>query len=157
LHVSHEPPVLGLIFTFFLIVEPVFLLGMAAWSTRAWTHCQRALLPLAVRYSYGLVPLGFGMWLAHYSFHFLTGIYTFIPVAQNAIASLGRPLFGEPRWALTGLPANMVQVIEIGFLALGFAGSLTVTHGLPQEDSPDRPLRAFLPWAVICLILWFSS
>ena len=42
-----------------------------------------------MRYSYGLVPLGFGMWLAHYGFHFLTGLYTIVPVTQSAVASLG--------------------------------------------------------------------
>jgi ferredoxin len=157
LHVSLEAPVLGLIFTFFLIVEPVLLLGLAAWLTRAWASSPRALLPLAVRYSYGLVPLGFGMWLAHYCFHFLTGLYTLIPVTQNAIASLGRPFLGEPRWALTGLPANVVQVVEIGFLVLGFAGSLVVTYSLAEDDSPDKPLRAFLPWAAVCLVLWCAS
>ena len=157
LHVSHEAPVLGLIFTFFLIVEPVLLLGLAAWLTRVWAGSRRALLPLAVRYTYGLVPLGFGMWLAHYCFHFLTGLYTLIPVTQNAVASLGWPFLGEPRWNLTGLPANVVQVVEIGFLVLGFAGSLAVTYGLAEDDSPHRPLRAFLPWAAVCLILWFAS
>jgi ferredoxin len=162
LHVSHEAPVLGVIFVFFLIVEPLLLLGLAAWLTRTWVgganpKSTRALLPLAVRYTYGLVPLGFGMWLAHYCFHFLTGLYTLIPVTQNAIASLGRPLLGAPRWTLTGLPANVVQVIEIGFLLLGFAGSLVVTYGLAEDDSPDRPLRAFLPWAAVCLVLWCAS
>jgi len=162
LHVSVEAPVLGLIFTFFLIVEPVLLLGLAAWLTRAWADksslaSQRALLPQAVRYAYGLVPLGFGMWLAHYCFHFLTGLYTLIPVVQNAVASLGLPLLGAPRWTLTGLPANLVQVIEIGFLMLGFAGSLVVTHGLAEEDSPRNSLRVFLPWAAVCLVLWLAS
>jgi ferredoxin len=157
LHVSHEAPVLGLIFTFFLIVEPVLLVGLAAWLTRVWARSPRALLPLAVRYTYGLVPLGFGMWLAHYCFHFLTGLYTLIPVAQNAVATLGRPFLGEPRWGLTGLPANVVQVVEIGFLVLGFAGSLVVTYSLADDDSPDSPLRAFLPWATVCLILWCAS
>ena len=162
LHVSIEAPVLGLIFTFFLVAEPVLLLGLAAWLTRAWADkaspaSQRALLPQAVRYAYGLVPLGFGMWLAHYSFHFLTGLYTLIPVVQNAVASLGQPLLGEPRWTLTGLPANVVQVIEIGFLVLGFAGSLVLTYGLAEEDSPHSSLRVFLPWAAVCLILWTAS
>jgi hypothetical protein len=149
--------VLGVIFTAFLIVEPVLLLGLAARLTRAWTDSKRALLPLAVRYTYGLVPLGFGIWLAHYCFHFLTGLYTLIPVTQNAIASLGRSFLGEPRWSLTGLPANIVQVIEIGFLVLGLAGSLVVIYGLAEDDAPDRPLRAFLPWAAVCLILWCAS
>jgi hypothetical protein len=149
--------VLGVIFAFFLILEPALMLGLAAWLTRVWARSPRALLPLAVRYTYGLVPLGFGMWLAHYCFHFLTGLYTLIPVTQNAIASLGRPFLGEPRWTLTGLPANVVQVVEIGFLVLGFAGSLVVTYGLAADDSPDKPLRAFLPWAAVCLVLWCAS
>lgn len=51
----------------------------------------------------------------------------------------------------------MVQVVEIGFLVLGFAGSLVVTYGLAEDDSPARPLRAFLPWAAVCLVLWFAS
>ena len=167
LHVNHEAPVLGLIFTAFLILEPVLLLGLASWVTRAWvdagrvskstTRSGRALLPLTVRYAYGLVPLGFGMWLAHYSFHFLTGLYTVIPVTQSAVAALGRPLLGEPRWTLTGFPANVVQVIELGFLALGFAGSLAVIYNLAEDDSPGRPLRAFLPWAAVCLVLWAGS
>ena len=95
LHVSHEAPVLGVIFTSFLILEPVLLLGLAAWGTRAWAGSQRAWLPLMVRYAYGLVPMGFGMWLAHYSFHFLTGLYTIIPVTQSAAGESGMALAGR--------------------------------------------------------------
>lgn len=157
LHVNHEPPVLGLIFTFFLVIEPLVLLGIAVWLTRVWGHVNRSAIPLAVRYTYGLVPLGFGMWLAHYGFHFLTGLFTIIPVTQSAAASLGRAILGQPRWTLTGIPANIVQVIEIGFLLLGFAGSLTVTLGLAEEDSPTHPMRVFIPWALVCTILWVAS
>ena len=157
LHVTHEAPVLGVIFTFFLIVEPVVLLGLAAWLTRAWAGGQRALLPLMVRYTYSLVPMGFGMWLAHYGFHFLTGLYTVIPVTQSALASLGWPVLGEPRWTLTGLPAHVVLVVEIGFLMLGFAGSLAVSYSLAEEDAPHKPMPVFIPWATVSLILWAAS
>ena len=47
------------------------------------------------RYVYALVPLGFGMWLAHYSFHFLTGGLTLVPVVQSFLADVG--LFGGRR------------------------------------------------------------
>jgi hypothetical protein len=97
------------------------------------------------------------MWLAHYGFHFLTGLYTVIPVTQNALASVGWPILGEPRWTLTGLPSNIVQVVELGFLALGFAGSLLVIHSLAVEDSPERSLRAFVPWAAVSTLLWIAS
>jgi hypothetical protein len=159
LHVSHEAPVLGLIFVVALVVEPVLLLGLAAWLTRVWAGSRRATLPLIVRYAYGLVPLGFGMWLAHYSFHFLTGFLTLIPVTQNAVASLGRPLLGEPLWTLTGIPTRFVQPLELGFLVLGLAGSLLVTHRLAEDDAEAgaRPVRAFIPWAAVCLLLWVAA
>jgi ferredoxin len=153
LHVRHESPVLAIIFTVFLVIEPILLLGSAAWLTVRLGGSNRALLPLTVRYSYALVPLGFGMWLAHYGFHFLTGLWTFIPVTQSALA----PWLGTPLWRLRGFPAPVVLVIEIGFLLLGFAGSLVITHSLAEEDAPSHSMRVFLPWATVSLIIWAAS
>jgi ferredoxin len=157
LHVSHEAPVLGLIFVFFLLLEPLVLVGGAAWLTRVWGGNQRAALPLAVRYSYALVPLGFGMWLAHYGFHFFTGLLTAIPVTQNAFAAWGWPILGTPLWTLTGLPTRFVQPLEFGFLILGLSGSLLVAYRLAEEDSPGRTIQTFTPWAVVCFVIWLSS
>ena len=153
MHVSHEAPVLGTIFIVSLVVEPVLLLGLAAWLTQVWGGSRRAMLPLIVRYAYGLVPMGFGMWLAHYSFHFLTGMLTLVPVVQNAVS----PLLGEPLWRWTGLPTRVVQPLEFGFLALGLMGSLMVTHRLAVDEEGGHPSRAFVPWAAVCLLLFAAS
>jgi hypothetical protein len=157
LHVGHEAPVLGLIFAFFLVVEPVVLLGLAAWVTRSLRGSGLGLLPLAVRYSYARVPRGFGMWLAHYGYHFFTGLLTVLPVTQNAVASLGPRLLGAPLWTLTGVPRNLVQPMEMGFLLLGLVGSLMVTHRLAEEDCGEHPMRAFLPWAAVCVVIFAAS
>ena len=157
LNTSHEAPVLGVIFTFMLIIEPIFLLGVAAWLTQVWGGAQRAVLPLVVRYAYTLVPLGFGMWLAHYSFHFLTGLFTFIPVTQSAVASLGLAFLGEPYWTLTGLPEGAVNVMEFGFLGLGLMGSLMVGYRLAREDASSHPMRIFGVWAGLSMILWLAA
>jgi ferredoxin len=157
LDVNHEAPVLGVIFAFFLLVEPIVLLAGAAWLTQKWGGSQRTLMPLMVRYSYALVPLGFGMWLAHYGFHFLTGVFTIIPVTQSAAAGLGWTFLGKPRWLLTGIPMRFVLPIELGLLLLGFFGSLLVTHRLAEEDSPERPMRAFIPWGTVCLLIWLAA
>jgi hypothetical protein len=157
LRVNHEAPVLGLIFAAGLVVEPVVLLAAASWITRQWAGVRRAALPLAVRYTYSLVPIGFGMWLAHYCFHFLTGFLTIIPVTQHALADIGWPILGAPLWRLAGLPKAVVQPFEFGFLALGFAGSLMVAYRLAEEDSARHPMRAFAPWAAISLLLLVSS
>jgi len=157
LNIKQEAPVLGIIFVLFLVVEPLLLLGVATWVTRAWTGISHGWMPLMVRYSYALVPLGFAMWLAHYGFHFLTGLYSFVPVTQSALAGMGWPILGEPRWSWTGLSLRAVQPIELGLLILGLAGSLFLVHRFSEEDCQAHPMRAFVPWASVCVLLWLGS
>jgi ferredoxin len=157
MHVNSKAPALGVLFALFLVLEPAVLMGLAARLTQLLGGSQRALVPLAVRYTYGLVPLGFGMWLAHYSFHFLTGLYTVLPVTQSAASRVGWNWFGAPRWTLLGIPMRYVQPLEIGFLVLGLAGSLLVIHQLAESDCAERPLRAFVPWAAVSVVLWMAA
>ena len=157
LHVQERAPILGLLFVVFLLVEPALLLGGAAWVTRAWAGVQGAWLSVTVRYTYSIAPLGFGMWLAHYGYHFFTGLYTIVPVTQNALAELGWPVLGDPRWTLVGLPKTIVEPLEFGFLLLGLAGSLLIAWRLAEDDSEQHAVRAFTPWAVVCVILFTAS
>jgi hypothetical protein len=157
LHVQERAPILGLLFVVFLLVEPALLLGGAAWATRAWAGVQGAWLSVTVRYTYSIAPLGFGMWLAHYGYHFFTGLYTIVPVTQNALAELGWPVLGDPRWTLVGLPKTIVEPLEFGFLLLGLAGSLLIAWRLAEDDSEQHAVRAFTPWAVVCVILFTAS
>src|SRR5262249_11882694 len=155
--VTHEMPVLAVIFAFFLFIEPVVLLGIAAWLTRLFGRDKRSVLALAVRYSYALVPIGLGVWLSHYGFHFLTGLFTFVPVVQNALAALGWPLFGQPRWGLTGLSVNSAHALGYGFLCLGLVGSLLVSYRLAEQDNQKRALGVFAPWATLSVILFATA
>lgn len=157
LHVGHEAPVLGVLFAFALVVEPLVLLGAAGWLTRRLTAPDEGLVPLTMRYAYALAPLGFGVWLAHYSFHFFAGLLTFIPVAQNALVDIGAPLLGAPQWNLVGLPAAWVFPIELGFLGLGTMGSLLVAYRIAEEKAPKRAKLAFAPWAALCLLLFLAA
>ena len=154
---TNETPVLGTLFVFALVVEPVVLLGATVWLTRMLSDGSRSALKLLLRYSYSLVPLGFGIWLAHYSFHFLTGLYTFIPVIQSAATDLGWTFLGTPLWRLTGLPVGTVQALEFGFVLLGLLGSLLVAYRLAQQDSPLKPSRLFLPWATLAMLLFLAA
>jgi hypothetical protein len=157
LHLNREAPILGLLFVIALLIEPVLLLVTAGWLTQKWGGSRKAILPLILRYSYALVPLGFGIWLSHYGFHFLTGLYTIIPVFQSALASLGWPIIGEPLWGLGGLPEKAVYPMELGFLGLGLLGSLLVIYRLTEEDSEIHKGRVFSVWASLCTLLWISA
>lgn len=154
---TRESLVLSVLFTFCLVVEPAVLLGAAALLTRRWAGVREPLVPLVARFSYALVPLGFGIWLAHYCFHLLTGLWTFVPVAQSALADLGMPLLGAPRWDWSGLPAAAVDPLEHGFLGLGLIGSLLTAWQIAAREKAERVWQAFIPWAALCVLLWLTA
>ena len=112
-----------------------------------WGNSGKPLLSIAVRYTYSLASLGFGIWLAHFGFHFFTGLFTFIPVTQLAVGFLG-----EPRWGVPGLAPNVVQLFEFGFIILGLLGSLLVSYGIAMVEEV-RPVRVFVIWAALSLII----
>ena len=151
--VTSELPVLAFLFALLLVIEPLLLIGVAAWVTRVWGGTERPLVSLAVRYSYSLVPLGFGIWLAHFGFHFLTGLYTFIPVTQAAVADLGWAILGQPQWGLSGLAPNLVQLFEFGFITLGLIGSLLLSYAIAVTEKVAHPVRVFIPWAALSLLM----
>jgi ferredoxin len=156
-----EIPVLALIFFAGLVVVPAVLLGMAGWLSRWGVGAvERAgLWAWVTRYAYALVPMGLGVWLAHYSFHFLTGFWTFVPVIQDLAADLlGVPLLGAPRWDLGALlPAAWIYPLELGFLGLGWFGSLLVAYRLAAGGESRRPWRFFAPWALLLSLLLLAA
>jgi hypothetical protein len=148
---TQRGPILALIFLFALVIEPVVLLGLAAGLSRRLSGSRDGLLPTVTRYAYSLIPIGFGIWLAHYAFHFLTGALTVVPVAQNALAQLGLSI--EPNWTLGGIRVSAVYPIEIGFLLLGLVGSWIVAVRLAHADAATAAWRAYLPWVILHALL----
>jgi hypothetical protein len=159
---SSEWPVLVLLFVAALGVIPLVTLAAAAAGTRWLTgdHTPRRAL---VQYAVALLPFGFGMWLAHYGFHLLTGALTIVPVAQSAVADLiGWAALGEPRWQWTGLQPGAVFPIQLGFVVLGTIGAMAVAHGISEREYPRRSGLATLPWAIVLIAmaaagLWILS
>lgn len=158
LDTASRVPGLVLIFVLGLLVLPLILLGAAALLTR--TQLSGARLDTIVRrYVWALAPMGFGMWLAHYSFHFLTGGLTIVPVVQSFLADVG--LFaGQVRWDLGLLvPQSWLFPIEAAFLYLGATVSLITAVQIAGNDpagrrsTPGQALAAALPWIVVVLLM----
>jgi polyferredoxin len=150
-----EWPILASMFTVALVLEPAILLGTAAAITRRVAGSHDSLLAVINRFARSLVPIGFGVWLAHYGFHFFTGCLTVIPVSQNAfIQSFGWSGLGEPQWQLGGLPESIVFPMEVGFMALGLLGSWMVAWSIARHMAPQRPWSSFAPWCVLHLVLF---
>ena len=150
-----EGPALAVLFALLLLGFPIVLLTSAAAFT-AWITGERfsALPGIAAGYWYALIPLGVGVWLAHYGFHWLTGGLTVIPVVQSvALELLGWAALGSPQWQLTGMRPGTVFPIEVGVIVLGAFGSLALAYLISERDHFDRPVAATVPWALVAVTI----
>ena len=110
-------------------------------------------LEVATRYAYALVPLGFGMWLAHYCFHFLTSYRTAVPVAQRFAADLGLTLLGMPEWGSACCRPGMTWLLPFEFLCLDVGLLLSLYAGYRLASS----LKDLLPWALLLVLLFAAG
>jgi cytochrome c oxidase assembly factor CtaG len=144
-----------------LVVVPLLVVGAAAALSRRWGRLEASTLDVAVRYAYALVPLGFGMWLAHYSFHLLTSYDAAAPTVQRFLCDHGCTTLGEPSWvgACCRPVAKWLPRLEILFLELGMLLSLYVGWRLSLARSPRmrQALMALLPWAVLIVFLFAAG
>jgi hypothetical protein len=136
----------------------------AAWLTRRVTQATALRVSdVAVRYAYALVPLGAGIWLAHYGFHLLTGLGTIVPVTQSALLDVtGRAWLGEPDWGWLGMRSGAVFPLQIGATVLGAFGSISLVHRISWSEHRDRATYAAMPWVALAvglaaLALWIFA
>ena len=157
LDTNSEVLVLGLPFLAGLVVLPFAVLAITGWLSLRLSRSQRRLTPHLTHMVWSLLPLGIGTWTAHYLFHFLTGLWTFVPVAQGAAEDLGYPIFGAPNWGRGGIHASLVQPIELGFLGLGLVGSWIVGSRLVRLGQERESTKGFAPWAALHLVIFVAA
>lgn len=137
--ISSEFFLLFSFFILFLLIIPILTLGIPEFFSRKISGKKFRLVPT-------LIPLGFGIWSAHYSFHFLTGAFTFIPLITNFSMN--------PK--LMGLPVSIVFPIEIGLLSLGLLGSILVTIKL-EENKTVQSLWIFSLITITLFAFWIFT
>ena len=111
------------------------------------------------RFAFALVPLGFGMWLTHYLFHFLTSYETVVPVVERFLIDLGVLGLGSPDWVYSCCKPVTTGLLhlEFVFLELGLLVSLYAAYRISLTLTVRRTLAAFLPWAVLMLLLFMAG
>ncbi len=152
---SSEVPALVLVFATALILFPLALCAGAASLTRRLASVRDvSITQIIVRFAYALVPFGFGVWLAHYGFHFLTGLWTVVPVMQSAaIDAAGHAVLGEPNWRWLGMRPGEVFPLQIGSVLLGTIGSLMLGYRISEREYGRLAKRAAAPWLVVVVAL----
>jgi cytochrome c oxidase assembly factor CtaG len=136
-----------------LVALPLLAVGGAAALSRRWGRLGAGTLDVATRYAYTLVPLGFGMWLAHYCFHFLTSYDTAMPAAQRFAADLGLTSLGAPAWGATCCRPVTPWLLPLELLFLDFGLLLSLYTGYRLAPT----LKALAPWALLLVLLFATG
>jgi hypothetical protein len=136
-----------------VVVLPLLAVVGAATLSRRWGRLEAGTLEVATRYAYALVPLGFGMWLAHYCFHFLTSYDTAVPVTQRFAVDLGLTWLGMPAWdyGCCRPVTRWLLPLELLFVDLGLLLSLYAGYRLAPS------LKALAPWALLVMLLFATG
>jgi cytochrome c oxidase assembly factor CtaG len=146
-------PVTTTFYLLALVALPLLAVGGAAVLSRWWGRLESGTLRVAARYAYALIPLGFGMWLAHYCYHFLPSYDAAVPVAQRFAADLGLPLLGDPTWGGACCRPATPWLIRLDLLFLDVGLLLSLYTGYRLAPS----LKALVPWALLMVLLFAAG
>lgn len=144
-----------------IVVAPLIAVTCAATLSRWWDVRRDKWMTTATRFTFALVPIGFTMWLAHYTFHLFTSWDTVIPAVQRFSADRGWTMLGDPawQWACCSPAANWVTQCEILMLDVGLLVSLYAGFRIAEAGSTGigATLRVFWPWAVLIVLLFAAG
>ncbi len=145
---------IGLIFLVGGVLLPIGLALLAGWLAQTFTAARHPydLRQTVAAFAPAFVPLGFGIWIAHYSFHFLIAPLTIIPVIQEF---LGQP--GD--WLkFSGTPdLTAIGLLQLLALLAGFLGSLLLANRAAARLYRRQAMPGLLPWALLLLALAFAA
>ena len=150
--------VTSLYFLLALVICPLLVIGSVAAISRSWGRIGGTWLSAATQFSYALLPLGFSMWLSHYSFHFLGSYETLVPAMQQFVKNLGWHILGKPAWGLAccrpvaaWLPRLEIVSLDLGLLLSLYTGYRIALHHCSPRS---RAIQAFLPWGLLIVGLF---
>ncbi len=150
LGISSELIVLLLMFGLSNLLLPVIVALAAGWSSVRLTGFGRrdSIRDTVAAFAPAFVPIGFGIWFAHYSFHFLVGPGLIVPVIQEFFGGIG----DWQGWSFS-LDIGLIGLIQILALLGGFAWSLRLAQKTALRLYRRKALLGMLPWAMVFLLL----
>lgn len=151
-----EAIALGILFIVGGVILPIAAaIGASALSrTLTRTANRLSLRDTASAFAPALVPVGLGIWAAHYGFHFLVGAFTIVPVFQNFLLDHGITILGTPDWLLGGEPnLEWVALLQIAMLVGGFGTAILVAERTATRLYRRDSFIGLIPWALLLLII----
>jgi hypothetical protein len=141
-------PVVTAVYIAGLLIIPVTLAAVCGWISRR--VARQSWKDLTCSFTLALVPVGFAMWLAHFSNHFFAGWSTVIPAVARFFSRSSVINYPPPSW---------IPSVELCFLDLGLLLTLYATWRVARRLSTGdgMALAAMSPWAVLAGALYSAG
>ena len=150
LGIASEFVVLLLIFGAINLLLPALASISVAWLGLRLTGFQKrdSLRDTLAAFAPAFVPIGFGIWFAHYSFHLLVGPGLIVPVIQEFLGGIG----DWQRWSFS-LDLNIIGLVQLVVLVMSFFWSLRLAQKAALRLYRRKALLGLLPWALMLLLM----
>ena len=154
LGISSEFVALLLIFAVMNLLLPLLASVAAAWLSRGAAGYEKrdSLRDTVAAFAPAFVPIGFGIWFAHYSFHLLVGPGLIVPVIQEFLGGVG----DWGRWSFS-LDPGLIGLLQLAVLLFGFFWSLRLAQRAALRLYRRKALLGMLPWALVYLLLMLAA
>lgn len=150
-------PVVTVIFATALLLGPAILVSLCGAFSRLFGGIQVAWKEVTCGFVMAFIPLGFSMWIAHYSYHFASGVQSIHPVLQRVLVDLGMHTFGNPNWTMPSLawmdslPSSQILLLDLGLLlTLYIAWQVSCRF----TNRTGSAFRVLIPWAGLAVLLY---
>jgi len=149
---------LAVLYLLSMIIVPVLLVAGCVWLSKIGGRLHEGWRKTLSTFAPALVPLGFSMWLIHFSYHLLSGGQTALPVIQRAAMDVGITIFGSPDWShSSAMPSfDWLPSLELLLLDLGLLLTLYIGWRIASRFrfSFVRTLGLNAPWASLAVVLY---
>ena len=150
--------ILGALYLLSMIIVPALLVAGCIWLSKLVGRQSAGWRKTVSTFAPAFVPLGFSMWLIHFSYHLLSSGQTALPVIQRAAMDTGITIFGSPDWSLSStmpsfdwLPSLELLVLDLGLLLTLYIGWRIASR---FRFSFIRTLGLNAPWAGLAVALY---
>ena len=158
LGVGSIQPVLGVSYLLSIIVVPVLLIACCVWLSKILGRIRLGWRETVSRFAPAFVPVGFSMWLIHFSYHLFSSGQTALPVIQRAAMDAGITVLGAPNWLLSSTMPSLdwLPSFELLLLDLGLLLTLYISWRIASRFRLNfvQTLRLNAPWAALAVVLY---
>jgi hypothetical protein len=126
---------------------PIALLGLASLVAKKFNG--ESLLQNFTRFGYAIIALDMAGHIAHNLFHLLAEgksiIFTGLALVGQSLGHDLSPALASP---------EIIQMLQFGLIALGFAGSLYIAYRIARANYPaEKVWGTFIPYAALMVVL----